>query len=209
MLRIAEDCERLGIETPREFYNKRMMLLKGTPDAGVSEVAFWQRKVREARGLATYQLRHKHYDKYSYMYHVDEVARYCKFYTEGTIIEQLIAEICGLLHDVEEDGDLTFNDFKSEFGEYIAEVTIRVSDEKGRDRQERKPDSLYEEMKEITGAVFTKLCDRMSNQKNGKIRAGGMKKTYMLEHDGFKSKLHTEGILEDVWFSLETLIGLR
>jgi|TARA_R110000851_G_scaffold112921_3_gene237312 (p)ppGpp synthase/HD superfamily hydrolase len=209
LMRIEKDCERLGFETPTCFYENRILLLKGTPDAGVSELDFWERKLKEARNLAAYQLRHKHYDNYSYMYHVEEVARYCRFYTEGcSAVEQVIAEICGLLHDVEEDGDLTFNDIKREFGEYIAEVTIRVSDEKGRNRQERKPDTLYEEMKEVTGSVLVKLCDRMSNQKNGKIRGGGMKKTYMKEHGGFKSKLHTVGVLEEVWVSLEALTGL-
>ena len=209
MLRIEEDCKKLNFQTPKEFYDIRMQILRGTPDGDVSEIVFWQRKIREARGLAAYQLRHKHYDKYAYMYHVDEVARYCVFYTEGTVIEQLIAELCGILHDIQEDGDFTFNDTKREFGEFVAEVTFRVSDYTGRDRVERKPDALYEDMKDVTVAVLIKVCDRLSNQKNGKIRKGTMGNTYIKEHVGFKTRLHTEGVLEEVWDSLDKFLGLR
>lgn len=210
VMRIEEDCAKLGFETPHEFYLKRMELLKGTPDGDVSETAFWERKARECRALVAYQLRHKHYDSYSYMYHVDEVARFNRFYTEGcSAIEQSIAEICGYLHDMEEDGDMTFNDIKGEFGEYVAEVTFRVSDEKGRNRKARKPDFLYSEMKEVTGAVLTKVSDRLSNQKNGKIRGNSKSNMYVKEHEGFKGRLYTEGVLDHVWDSLETFLGLK
>ena len=203
---IDNDCKKLGIQTPLDFYIEQRKALKGCPDEKLNFIEFWELKVKEARLFAQYQIRHKHYDNFSYMYHIEEVVRYARYYAKDGSVEQLIAEIVALLHGIIEDGDVTYNDVKKEFGEFVAECAYRVSDEKGRNRKARKPDSLYEEMKEIVMSTFIKLCDRFSNCKNSKMRKGSMGSTYQKEHKPFKEKLYEKGVLERVWGDLEEFI---
>lgn len=205
-LNIKADCKKLGIQTPLEFYKEQMKVLKGCPDGQLNYIQFWKLKRDEARNMAAYQLRHKSYGNFSYMYHVEEVARYSVYYLEDKA-EQLIAEVIALLHDVEEDGDVTYNDIKLEFGEFVAEAVHRVSDERGRSREARKPDSLYEEMKEMVAAVHVKLADRLSNAKNSRIRKGSMGAKYKREHAGVKEKLYTKGVCERLWRDIENFVN--
>ena len=75
----------------------------------------------------------KSYDIYPYIYHIKEV----KEIAEGLGYDRSVI-IGAILHDTLEDGDLSYNDIKKAFGFIIAEIVFAVTDELGRNRDERK-----------------------------------------------------------------------
>lgn len=70
-------------------------------------------------------------------------------------------------HDLIEDARITYNDIKELIGEDVANIIYACTEEKGRNRKERKSDKFYEELKQNKLAVFVKLCDIMANMKFG------------------------------------------
>jgi (p)ppGpp synthase/HD superfamily hydrolase len=122
-----------------------------------------------------------------------------------------------IAHDSIEDARLTYNDVKQmaldcgatiEEAIMIAEMVRAVTnDGRGRDRDERMPDYIYEEIKTIYYSLFVKLCDRLANVQYGLITGGSMPKKYKKEHPHFKSKLYTQGLYEDMWSELENLFS--
>jgi len=120
-----------------------------------------------------------------------------------------------IAHDSIEDARLTYNDVKKlalECGAtekeavMIAEMARAVTnDGRGRDRDERMPDYIYEEIKTIFFSLFVKLCDRLANVQYGLITGGSMPKKYKKENPHFKEKLYTENLYEEMWNELESL----
>lgn len=119
-----------------------------------------------------------------------------------------------LAHDSIEDARLTYNDVRKmaikcgateEEATIIAEMVRAVTnDGRGRDRDERMPDYIYEEIKTIFYSLFVKLCDRLANVNYGLITGGSMPKKYKKENPHFKGKLHTPGLYEEMWNELES-----
>jgi (p)ppGpp synthase/HD superfamily hydrolase len=99
------------------------------------------------------------------------------------------------LHDSIEDARLTYNDIIKIFtsvgvshadATMIAEIVRAVTNyTRGRNRAERMPDYIYQEIAETVGARFVKLCDRIGN-----IEFGGKADMYKKEHGHFKAKLY-------------------
>ena len=113
--------------------------------------------------------------------------------------------IAALLHDILEDTSFNYSDVKKIFGENVAEMVYLCADFKGRNRKQRKPDALYEQMKENPRAVIIKLADRIANVMFS-IESGEMIDTYRKEHKNFKDKLYTPGIGEEMWRCLDILL---
>ena len=112
---------------------------------------------------------------------------------------------CGLKgHDLIEDGRMSYNDIKKvidsiliknglyneklsldeiannpflDIPKKVAEVVFLTTDEKGRDRDERKPISLYNELVEDKLAVFVKISDIIGNVKFGLLTNNPKAKT--------------------------------
>lgn len=100
------------------------------------------------------------------------------------------------LHDSIEDARMSYNDILKVFkyggdentAKAIAEIVRAVTNYgRGRNRQERMPDFIYEEIRNTTGATFTKLSDRIAN-----IEFGGKSDMYKKEHPHFKEMLYNE-----------------
>lgn len=100
------------------------------------------------------------------------------------------------LHDSIEDARLSYNDIKKIFHDHashedtiaIAEIVRAVTNyTRGRNRAERMPPFIYEDIRETEGARFVKLCDRIAN-----IEFGGKTKMYRNEHSHFKNELYHE-----------------
>jgi len=120
-----------------------------------------------------------------------------------------------IAHDSIEDARLTYNDVVKmaldcgatpEEAKMIAEMVRAVTnDGRGRDRDERMPDYIYEEIRTVFYSVFVKLCDRLANVNYGLITGGSMPKKYKKENIHFKEKLFDKGKFEDMWNELDNV----
>ena len=92
-------------------------------------------------------------------------------------------------HDSIEDARLTYNDIKEKFGQESAEIVYLCTENKGRNRSERKDDSFYNELKTNKLAVFVKLCDLIANVKYSLLTNSTMFDKYKSEYT-YKIKPH-------------------
>jgi (p)ppGpp synthase/HD superfamily hydrolase len=67
------------------------------------------------------------------------------------------------LHDTIEDCRLTYNDILKISNKEVADLVYALSNEKGRDRQERANEKYYKGIRDTEFATFIKLCDRLAN----------------------------------------------
>jgi (p)ppGpp synthase/HD superfamily hydrolase len=92
------------------------------------------------------------------------------------------------LHDSIEDARMSYNDVKKLTNTRVAEIVRAVTNyTRGRNRVERMPDFIYEDIRETNGARFVKLCDRIAN-----IEYSGKSDMYEKEHPHFKKQLYDE-----------------
>lgn len=131
------------------------------------------------------------YDDYlPYEYHlrsvVHEYERY-KHLIPDELREDIRIAVWG--HDTIEDTRKTYNDVKQALGERPADIIYAVSNEKGKKRKERANDKYYEGIRETSGAVFVKLCDRIANVKYGIHTNGRMLDGYRKENPDFLKQL--------------------
>lgn len=103
-------------------------------------------------------------------------------------------------HDALEDFRMSYNDVKelcsqlgnTTAGEMVADIVYCVTDEKGKNRKERKSDKYYKELSENKLAVFVKLADISANTLFSKLTGGSMYKKYKSEFTYFKEKCYVE-----------------
>lgn len=133
------------------------------------------------------------YNGSSYDIHFRKVYEYCWRY-QHLIPQERYADVAqaAYLHDVIEDCRITYNDLKKEFGENVAELVFKCTNEKGRNRKERQSDKYYSELMTDDCAVLLKLCDRMANIAYSRSFGSSMYKMYFKEHERFKKKLFME-----------------
>jgi (p)ppGpp synthase/HD superfamily hydrolase len=147
--------------------------------------------------LLTLRLHHSVRQKYGnkpYYFHLKQVYDIVKRYTDDDTI--LIAS---LFHDSIEDARLTFNDVKKLTYEQVANIVYAVTNEKGRNREERANKKYYEEINNCIGADLLKIADRYANMRNSKKMKPKMFKKYMLENDEFVSHFgNNDGLCEKI-----------
>lgn len=93
-------------------------------------------------------------------------------------------------HDVIEDCRQTYGDVKEALGEEVAEIVYAVSNEKGKNRQERANEKYYDGIKANKLAVFVKLCDKIANIQYSTMNQSKMLEVYEKEHSNFYNKLY-------------------
>lgn len=153
---------------------------------------------QEARMVAILAHGNQRYDEiYPYEKHLDDVVEVLKrFGFSGKFI------VAGYLHDVIEDGALSYNKLKKHFGYEVAEMVYCVTDELGRDRKEKKIKTLPKTASN-PDAIILKLADRIAN-----IEHGGKVDMYAKEYDEFKGVLvlntPTDG--KRMWDHLDSLL---
>ena len=86
-------------------------------------------------------------------------------------------------HDTIEDCRVTYHDLldKYKLDVLSAEIVYAVTDDKGRNRAERGNLTLYLNMREIPGATFVKMCDRLANMSFSKKEGSTMFEKYKSE----------------------------
>lgn len=96
-------------------------------------------------------------------------------------------------HDLIEDTRVSFNDVSEKLGPVTAEIIYAVTNEKGKNRKERANDKYYEGIRNTTGAVFIKLCDRIANVQYSKMTGSRMFEMYKKENPEFTKALGLRG----------------
>lgn len=119
-------------------------------------------------------------------------------------IDVLKAVFC---HDIIEDCRETYNDVKKVAGEKVADIVYGVTNEKGKNRDERGNDKYYTEMKLVFGAVYVKICDRLANSFYSYINMSSMFNKYKKENESFKQKLYVVEY-QDMFKLMDELFGV-
>lgn len=131
------------------------------------------------------------YDEHPYEVHLqmvaDTAARFIHLIPEAARHEVIAG--CWV-HDCIEDCRQTYNDVKKATNEAVAELAYALTNEKGRNRQQRANDKYYTDMKATPYAVFIKYCDRIANVTYAKQRGSRMLGVYQKEVDAFIDKIH-------------------
>lgn len=106
-------------------------------------------------------------------------------------------------HDLMEDARYTYNDvktlmlqygFSSKNSEAVAEIIYCVTDEKGRNRSERKNAKYYHELRNNESAVFVKLADIAANTLFSKLTGSSMYNKYKKEFPKFKELCYVKSL---------------
>ena len=92
-------------------------------------------------------------------------------------------------HDLIEDARKSYNDIKNVLGTSAADIIYAVTNEKGKNREERANDTYYKGIRETPGAVFVKLCDRIANVQYSKMTSDKMFMLYKKENPHFIESL--------------------
>lgn len=149
------------------------------------------------------------YDGKPYILHLTEVFHnaqmfYMPIYKlhDANLIEVL--QSAAYCHDVIEDCRETYNDVAKNTNEQVADIVYALTNEKGRNRDERANDKYYHGIKNTPHATYIKLCDRLANVSYSKRMGSSMFDKYRKEHKNFKSKLYQEGF-DVMWAELENL----
>jgi (p)ppGpp synthase/HD superfamily hydrolase len=163
---------------------------------------YTEKLYKEARLVAIKAHGNQDYDGiFPYEKHLEDVVEVLKrFGFSGKYI------VAGYLHDVIEDGALSYNKIKNYFGEEVAEMVYCVTDELGRNRKEKKLKTLPKTASN-TDAIVVKLADRIAN-----IEHGGKVDMYQKEYDEFCKYLRHEnqGLdLKAMWAHLDSLLKVE
>jgi (p)ppGpp synthase/HD superfamily hydrolase len=150
--------------------------------------------ISRARHHATYcvESTNHRYDCFSYMYHLENVARIASefIYLNPPDQHENILAACWL-HDSIEDHRQTYNDILHITNREVAEIVFALTNNKGRTRKERADRFYYHGIRAIPGAVFVKLCDRVANVLYSKRTNSEMFHKYKHEHSLFIDELRS------------------
>lgn len=162
---------------------------------------YTEKDYREARMVSIQAHGNQTYDGiFPYKKHLDDVVEVLKrFGYSGKYI------IAAYLHDIIEDTSLSYNKVKKYFGEEVAEMVYCVTDELGRNREEKKRKTLPKTASN-PDAIILKLGDRIAN-----IEHGGKIDMYAKEYGQFEGalRLNSQRSAEDMWSHLETLLNIK
>lgn len=106
------------------------------------------------------------------------------------------------LHDTVEDTDITLDDIRRQFGDDVADLVWRLTDEEGGNRRERHA-KTHAKIRERREAVRVKLADRIANVESAMEQRSNLYGMYRSEHAHFRADLYREGEWEDMWERLD------
>lgn len=140
------------------------------------------------------------YDGKPYSVHLDMVATVAtRFETISPIDFTIIQHAC-YSHDLIEDCRITYRDLyricisifhDKQITKNICEITRAVTNyTRGRNRNERMPIHIYEDIRNTPGATFIKLCDRIANVEYSVSTESSMAQKYKNENFHFQHMLY-------------------
>lgn len=161
---------------------------------------YTEKHYKEARMVSIQAHGNQTYDEiFPYKKHLDDVVDVLKrFGFTGKYI------VAGYLHDIIEDTALSYNKVKRVFGLEVAEMVYCVTDELGRNREEKKAKTLPKTASNPS-AIILKLADRIAN-----IEHGGKIDMYKKEYAQFREALYdnTPEDAKPMWLTLERLLDI-
>lgn len=130
------------------------------------------------------------YDGKPYSVHLALVVSYAQKYIDIIPNEchENVINACWL-HDTIEDTRNTYNDIKSISNTTVADIVYALTNEKGKNRNERANDKYYSGIVATPFARFVKLCDRLANVKYSVDTNSRMKEVYQKENSHFIESL--------------------
>lgn len=165
-----------------------------------------EHKVKKAIELARkYHLGQKYGNK-DYFYHLEQVANLSRSIYE---IDEI--EIVAYLHDTVEDTALTLDEIRAEFGDYIANNVWVCTDERGRNRKERKR-STYKKLAEARKnlclhlGIAVKVSDRLANVIECSKTSPSLLNMYRGEQEEFRNSAFVSGMCDNYWEKLGRLL---
>jgi len=117
-------------------------------------------------------------------------------------------------HDTIEDTGITLNDLIKATSKEVGEIAYALTNEKGRNRDERANNKYYRGIRKTEYATFCKLCDRMANvqhaiNQNHSYKGDNMFAKYKKEHPNFIWKLIKPEWYEIHQHALRLLMGSK
>lgn len=160
--------------------------------------------VKRAEEFARLVHRNQFYGELPYYVHLKEV--YLTLLEFG--IKDGIVLSAAWLHDSIEDTEVTYETLELQFGEEIAGIVQRVTNEKGKNRKEIL-EKTAPKIKEHYAALTIKLADRIVNTEFSIDNNEKLYRMYKKEFPKFKELLYREGekdkVILDLWEHLENL----
>jgi (p)ppGpp synthase/HD superfamily hydrolase len=110
------------------------------------------------------------------------------------------------LHDTIEDTDVTVEDIRGEFGDDVADLVWRLTDEQGGSRKERHH-RTHLKIRGRSDAVRVKLADRIANFEASIEHRSHLRGMYRKQYPQFVADLYRPGEWEEMWNYLNQIIG--
>lgn len=130
------------------------------------------------------------YDDKPYTFHLNMVEEFGQEFIYLIPKEKAVVLSACQLHDSIEDCRITWNDLKKEVGKEVADIVYAVTNEKGKNRNERANSKYYKGIRKTEFATFVKLSDRLANVSYSKIQGKeGMFEKYKKENPKFVYQL--------------------
>ena len=151
-----------------------------------------------------------YYDDYlPYEFHLRMVSKAAKDFIYLIPVDKIYTVIAACwCHDTVEDARQNYNSIKKQTNKDVAEIVRAVTNYgRGRNRDERMPDFIYEDIKNTPFATFVKLCDRIANVQYSKMTGSDMFGKYKTEHTHFKAILYISREYEKVWEYLDDIFN--
>lgn len=163
-------------------------------------------RLRKAKEFAVKAHGQQMYGDKPYVVHLDHVHEVMKRYRHTNT--DVIVQMAGWLHDVLEDTATSKTELVRNFGEEIADIVYRVTDEPGADRTERKR-KTYRKIRGHYNATTVKLCDRIANVE-ASLDIPEKLNMYRSEYREFRDAVcdrSLDSILWEFWKHLDQLLG--
>ena len=143
------------------------------------------------------------YGKKPYIVHLDAVAKIVQKYGNT-------AMIVAYLHDILEDTKTSKTAIEQQFGLFVSDCVEIITDEKGRNRKERKA-KTYQKIKNASAAyniaVIVKVADRLANVSACHDTNGSLLRMYRIEHSDFRKFVLIDGLCDDLWQQIALIIA--
>ena len=159
--------------------------------------------LQAAAALAATVHKDQMYGEHPYTKHLGDVVGVLqRFHVEN---EDLL--VAAWLHDSVEDTETTVGQIELIFGQEVADLVHRVTNEPGTNRKARH-EATYPKIKASVNATTLKLADRIANVEQS-IYTGDKKKIamYTKEYKAFREFLYSPGSHDSMWRHLDFLIG--
>lgn len=160
--------------------------------------------LQAAEALAITSHGDQKYGEHPYVKHLRDVAKVLMRF--GITDKDMLC--AALLHDTVEDTPTTLNHIKLMFGNRVADLVHRVTNEPGKNRKERHK-LTYPKIAASDDAITLKLADRIANTEESIDTEADILEMYAKEYLGFREQLYKPGSHDAMWRHLDFLMGFE